>query len=121
MPVAEQRTSERFNYEAPVVIENSQTGEYHDGSMYNYSRGGMYVELDHFLTPGSTIRIVVEKAKNSPFPDCCLARIVWCREIHGAVVLYNYGAGVEYDPTADRADCRKMFKIIEGGANGNKL
>jgi len=121
MPGAEQRASERFNYEAPVVIENSQTGEYYDGSMYNYSRGGMYVELDHFLTPGSAIRIVVERAENSPFQNHCRARIVWCREIHGAVVLYDYGVGVQFDPAADPADCRKMFKIIEGGANGNNL
>ena len=121
MPFDEHRASERFNYEAPVSIEDCRTGRYYDGSIYNYSLGGMYVELDSFLQPGSEIRIVVEKAKNSPLPECCLAKIIWCREITGAVVLYTYGAGVQYDPTAKTVDCRKNFKVIEGGASKNKL
>jgi hypothetical protein len=120
MPFEEKRASERFNHEAPVIIENCRTGEYYDGSIYNYSRGGMYVELDYFLKTGSKIRIVVEKATNAPYPESCQARIIWCREIPGAVVLYNYGVGVQYDPTVEPVNCRKMFKIIEGGANKNK-
>jgi hypothetical protein len=40
MPINDHRATERFNCEAPVVIEDFQTGEQHDGSMYNYSRGG---------------------------------------------------------------------------------
>jgi len=47
MPINDQRATERFNCEAPVVLEDFQTGERHDGSMYNYSRGGMYIELDY--------------------------------------------------------------------------
>jgi hypothetical protein len=121
MPFDEHRASERFNYEAPVSIEDCRTGRYYDGSMYNSSLGGMYVELDTFLQPGSEIRIVVEKAKNSSHPECCLAKIKWCREITGAVVLYTYGAGVQYDSTAKPVDCRKNFKVIEGGASKNKL
>ena len=121
MPSEEKRASKRLNFEAPVIIENCQTGEYHDGSMYNYSQGGMYVELDRFLKPGSDIRIVVEKAKNSSHSECRLAKIIWCREIAGAVVLYNYGAGVQYDSTAKTADCRNNFKVIEGGASRNRL
>lgn len=121
MQFEEQRAGKRMNYEAPVIIENCQTGEYYDGSMYNYSHGGMYIELDSFLRPGSDIRIVVEKAKDSSHNECRPAKIIWCREIAGAVVLYNYGAGVQYDSTAKPADCRKIFKVIEGGASENKL
>ncbi len=121
MPFDEQRTRVRFNYETPVSIEDCRTGRYYDGSIYNYSLGGMYVELDNFLQPGSEIRIVVEKPKNSSLPECCQAKIIWCREITGAVVLYNYGAGVQYDPAANPVGCRKNFKVIEGGASENKL
>jgi Tfp pilus assembly protein PilZ len=121
MQFEEQRASARFNFEAPVIIENCQTGEFYDGSVYNHSHGGMYVELDNFLRPGSNIRILVERAKNTSLKECCEAKIIWCREITGAVVLYNYGAGVQYDPTAEPLDCRKIFKVIEGGASANKL
>jgi hypothetical protein len=117
----EKRASKRLNCEAPVIIENCQTGEYYDGSMYNYSQEGMYVELDSFLKPGCDICIVVEKGKNSSHSECRRARIIWCREIVGAVVLYNYGAGVQYDSTAKTADCRNIFKVIEGGASRNRL
>jgi hypothetical protein len=119
MQFEEHRASKRFNYEAPVMIENCQTGEQYDGSMYNYSRGGMYVELDYLLRPGSDVRISVEKAEMFSQKECCRAKIIWCREITGAVVLYNYGAGVQYDPTVEPEDLRKLFKVIEGGADEN--
>ena len=121
MQFKEHRASERFNYEAPVIIENCRTGQYYDGSMYNYSRGGMYAELDDFLKPGTHIRIVVEKSKNTSQEEYCPAKIIWCREITGAVVLYNYGVGIQYDPTAKAVDCRKIFKVIEGGASTSNL
>lgn len=121
MQFKEHRSSERFNHEAPVVIENCQTGQFYDGSMYNYSRGGMYVELDKFLKPGTIIRIVVEKVENTSQEEFCQAKIIWCREITGAVVLYNYGAGIQYNSTAIPVDCRTIFKVIEGGASENKI
>ena len=101
MSINDQRATERFNSEAPVVIENCQTGELHDGSMYNYSRGGMYVELDYPLKPGSEVRILIENTENATRSERCLAKTVWCKEIPGAVVLYDYGIGVRYDLDAN--------------------
>ncbi len=121
MQFTENRTRERINCEVPVIIENCQTGEYYDGSMYNYSRGGMYVELDFPFEPGSEIRIVVEKHKDSSRPNSCQAKIVWCEEIPGTVVLYNYGIGVQYYPTIKLANCIKNFRVIDGGATKKNL
>ena len=73
MPINDQRASERFNCEAPVVIEDFQTGQRHDGSMYNYSRGGMYIELDSPLTPGSKVRILIENVLVGVLSESCLA------------------------------------------------
>ena len=119
MRFAERRAGGRINCDAPVIIENCQTGAYYDGSMYNYSRGGMYVEMDFPLKPGSVIRIAVEKAKDSSRPNSCQAKTVWYKEIPGAVVLYNYGIGIQYDSTVQLAECIKNFRIIEGGATKN--
>jgi Tfp pilus assembly protein PilZ len=119
MSINNQRATERFNSEAPVVIENCQTGELHDGSMYNYSRGGMYVELDYPLKPGSEVRILIENTKNATRSERCLAKTVWCKEIPGAVVLYDYGIGVRYDLDANCSNYMNKFHVIDGGASKN--
>ena len=117
MSFVEHRASERTYCDTPVIIEICQTGEYYDGSMYNYSRGGMYVEADYSFEPESVVRITIEKDKNSNRPESRLGKIIWCKEIPGAVVLYNYGIGVQYDSTILLSECKKKaFRIIEGGA-----
>ena len=120
MPKNDQRTSERFNCEAPVVIEDYQTGKKYDGSMYNYSRGGMYVELDYPLKPGSQVRILMEEKTANDHPESCLAQTVWCREIPGAVVLYDYGIGVRYDLDVNNPNFTSRFHVIDGGATQKK-
>ena len=116
----EQRAAERYNFEAPVIIENCQTGERYDGSVYNYSRGGIYVELDHLLAPGSEVRILFENAKNISGFEICQAKTVWCREIPGAVVLYDYGVGVRYDLDVNCSSYLKKFHVIDGGVRDLK-
>ena len=119
MPINDQRASERFNCEAPVLIEDFQTGERHDGSMYNYSRGGMYIELDYPLKPGSKVRILIENGKNVVRSESCIAKTIWCKEIPGAVVLYDFGIGVRYDLDVNGSNCINKFHVINGGANKN--
>ena len=120
MPINDQRTSERFNCEAPVVIEDCQTGKQYDGSMYNYSRGGMYVELDYPLKPGLQVRILMEKKRKAERPGSCLAQTIWCKEIPGAVVLYDYGIGVRYDLDINSPNYASRFHVIDGGAHNSK-
>ena len=115
MSIKDHRTTERFNCEAPVVIEDCRTGRKFDGSMYNYSRGGMYVELDHPLNPGSEVRILIESPNNSSQPESCQAKIVWCNEIPGAVVLYDYGIGVRYDLDVNDLNRLTKLQVIDGG------
>ena len=119
MPINDQRASERFNCEAPVLIEDFQTGERHDGSMYNYSRGGMYIELDYPLKPGSKVRILIENGKNVVRSESCIAKTVWCKEIPGAVVLYDFGIGVRYDLDVNGSNYINKFHVINGGVNKN--
>ena len=115
MSFIEHRASERIYCDTPVVIENCQTGEHFDGSLYNHSRDGMYVEVDYFIEPDSVVRIVIERDNASNRPESRLGKIVWCKEIPGAVVLYNYGIGIRYDSTIPLSECKKSLRIIEGG------
>jgi hypothetical protein len=87
--------------------------------MYNYGRGGMYVELDHPLNPGSEIRILIENSKKGTRPESCRAKIIWCKEIPGAVVLYDYGIGVRYDLEVNDSNRLNKFQVIDGGGHQN--
>ena len=112
----EQRAAKRSDCGAPVVIENCATGVLYDGSMYNYSREGMYIELDYPLRPGSKIRISGEKAKHFSRAESCQAKVIWCEEIQGAVVLYSYGLGILIDRKVKFSNILRKFEVIDGGA-----
>ena len=111
------RASKRLAYEAPVTVENCDNGEYFYGRMYNYSLGGMYFETDYPLPSGAEIRVAIRKSKNGPGFDHFRAKVKWCEEIPEAVVLYNYGVGVQYLPSFTQSKCGGKLKVIQGGAN----
>jgi len=111
-----QRESDRINCDARVIIEDFKSGDLYEGSMFNYSRGGMYVELDFPIQPGSKLRISAEREKSSFRPESCLANVIWCNEVPGAVVMYNYGVGVQCDLPFKPLKLIDSFKVIEGGA-----
>lgn len=113
---ADQRASKRLTYEAPVTVENCDTGEFFYGRMYNYSLGGMYFETDYPLPTDAEIRIAIRKSKNGPGFDHFRAKVKWCEEIPEAVVLYNYGVGVQYLSSLTQSKGDGKLKVIEGGA-----
>jgi hypothetical protein len=116
MSAEDKRASKRLTYEAPVTVENCDTGEYFYGRMYNYSLGGMYFETDYPLRPGAEIRVAIRKSANGPGFDHFRANVKWCQEITDAVVLYNYGVGVQYDLAGTQTKRKGKLKVIHGGA-----
>ena len=118
--INDQRADERFNCGSPVVVENCETGDLYDGSMYNYSREGMYIELDSPFKPNTKIRISGENVKTSSRMKSCHAKVRWCEKIKGAVVLYSYGIGILVDKKDKFSKITRNFKVIEGGAKEKK-
>ena len=112
----DRRASKRLTYEAPVTIENCDTGEYFYGRMYNYSLGGMYFETDYPLAQGAEIRVAIRKSKNGPGFDHFRASVKWCTEISEAVVLYNYSVGVQYLSSFKNSKSEGKLKVIQGGS-----
>lgn len=114
------RISKRFNHEAPVVIEKFGCRRYANGRMFNYSRGGIYFESDVAFQPGTRIRIDIDKSQNGLAANRYYAVVKWCKEISAAVVLYDYGIGVEFDPAKNRTAGTGRLKVIDGRADRKK-
>jgi hypothetical protein len=111
----EKRDCARFCYELPVIIEECATGIYSNARMYNYSLQGMYFESDLSLLSGARVNVWLSNLDGSSSPDINYAEVRWCEEISGAVVLYNYGAGIRYHQHVTFRDLPRHFQVIQGG------
>lgn len=120
MRMNDQRANKRFNHETPLVIENCDSGTNSYGRMYNYSKGGIYFESDTPFQTGTRVRFAIEKSNVDLDADQYIAEVKWCAEISAAVVLYDYGIGVEFDPKINQRSGNEMLKVIKGGAKQNK-
>ena len=116
----DQRASKRLSHEAPLVIENCDSGTYSYGRMYNYSPKGFYFESDTPYQTGTCIRIDIEKSKIGLEAGQYFAVVKWCAEISAAVVLYDYGIGAEFDPKIDAKRSNGKLKVINGGVERKK-
>jgi hypothetical protein len=92
----EQRESQRFQFASPVMFENYLTGNYNDGRMINYSRGGMCFETDVAPDVGAELFIGIENSPYSSHHDVFRARVIWIKEQSLKDSYYAYGVGVKY-------------------------
>ncbi len=116
----DQRASKRIVYETAIIIEKCDSGTYTHGRMYNYSSGGIYFESDVAFEPGCQVQIDIENPHDGLHSGDLLGKVKWCEEISAAVVLYDYGIGVEFDRSLDRSVYNEKLKVIRGGADPKK-
>ena len=117
MLMNDRRASKRFNHETPVVIETCDSGTYFYGRMYNYSQGGIYFESDTPFQTGTRVRFDIPESRIDLDANQYIADVKWCAEISAAVVLYDYGIGVEFDPKMNPSTGNEKLKVIKGGVN----
>jgi PilZ domain len=120
MSADDQRASQRFAHQAAVIIENCDSATYTYGRMYNYSAGGLYFESDIAFRPGTKVRVSLEKADSPLGSAHFIASVKWCEEITAAVVLYDYGIGIEFDRLMNLSAGNGKFTVIEGGGGHAK-
>jgi PilZ domain len=90
------RTSQRFQSEAPVTLEDFRTGFYYNGMLYNYSTDGGYFESKYAPRPGRKIHIKVNDLPNESTPHVHLAEIRWRKPLPENPSSYTYGVGIKY-------------------------
>lgn len=94
---SEFRRSERFYFETPVLVKDNRTGYRYDGTMFNYSKTGMYLETDYAPRPSRKIKIDIKNLPNSSSPRSYLAEVRWRRPSPDKGSSYSFGMGVKYD------------------------
>ncbi|MCK5205124.1 MAG: PilZ domain-containing protein [Desulfobacterales bacterium] len=90
----EKRDNTRFDYQAPIVLEDAKFGILQGARMFNYSDFGLYFETDHFLAPGTDIYIGIPDSPYTPDPDVYEryhAEIKWRKPLKESSFYYGYG------------------------------
>ena len=115
-PKFEQRGCLRFENEIPIVFNNSRGKKYNKARIYNRSCSGIYFESDIPIRPGTEIDIESNDSTRVSVLDLYRVKVVWCEEIHDAVVFYRFGMGARYCSTVDYSiSVRPELRVIQGG------
>jgi hypothetical protein len=93
---SELRRGERFYFETPVLLEDNRTGYRYEGTMFNYSKSGMYLETDYAPRPSRKIRIKINNLPDTSAPKKYLAEVRWRQPLSKKASTYSYGIGVKY-------------------------
>jgi hypothetical protein len=98
--IADKRANVRHACEAIIRWSYFNKEKYFIGKIFNFSRGGVYIETAYEIKPGSTIYIQLDKiiSCNFNFLDPERPRLVSLGEVvwHANMDLSCYGAGVKY-------------------------
>ena len=94
--ISELRNGERFYSETPVSVEDNRTGYRYDGTMFNYSKSGMYLETDYAPRPSRNIQIKVDNSSDFLSPRKYAAEVRWRQPLTKKASAYSYGIGVKY-------------------------
>jgi len=90
----EKRDNTRFDYQAPIVLEDAKFGVLQGARMFNYSDFGLYFETDHFLAPGTDIYVGIPNSPYAPDPDIYERYhtvIRWRKPLKKSSFYYGYG------------------------------
>jgi hypothetical protein len=94
--ISELRNGERLYFETPVLVEDTRTGYCYDGTMFNHSKGGMYLETDYAPRPSRQIQIKVNDLSDSSSPRNYNAEVRWRQPLMKKASTYAFGIGVKY-------------------------
>lgn len=91
----ERRENERISCEIPILHNTSPPDFFYRGTMYNFSKEGLYFESNEDLLQGDKISISMKKPpphfikKTHQYFD---VKIIWCQELQGSSYQVGYGA-----------------------------
>ena len=93
----ERRKHERISCETPILHNTSPADFYYKGTMYNFSKGGLYFESNEDLLQGDEIAISIKKPPRQFIKKAHQnfdVKIMWCLEIQGSSNQVGYRAKI---------------------------
>ena len=96
MPIGkERREYERFPCNAQILHSTNPTDFFYSGTMYNFSKRGLYFESNEDLLEGHEISISIinpnQKVPKNPH-QYFNVKILWCKELKSSPYQVGYGA-----------------------------
>ncbi len=91
----ERRKSERIKYKSALLHNTSPPDFFYSGTMYNFSKRGLYFESNEDLLQGDEISISIKEPpaqfleKTDQYFD---VKIMWCQDLQGSSYQVGYGA-----------------------------
>lgn len=93
----ERRKNERVPCETPILHNTVPADFFYKGTMYNFSKGGLYFESKEDLLPGHEITISIKEPPQQFIKESHQyfdVKIMWCLEIQGSSHQLGYGAKI---------------------------
>ena len=95
-----ERSYERLNCATPVLFENFEAHGTLPGTMYNYSKGGMYLVSEYLPQQGSGAQIhMVNYSPEEAGPETLkkyFVQVRWVNKVSETADSNLYGIGVKY-------------------------
>ena len=113
----DRRSMERIAWESWVTVKDADTGQTHNGILYNFNSEGIYFECDARFKSGSALSVSIENLPDGSRPEIIDAEVKWAEEIIAPVVMFHYGVGASYAHLVDGAGPKKGLTVIHGGSD----
>lgn len=91
----ERRQNERIKCETPILHHTTPPDFFYRGTMYNFSKSGLYFESNEDLSRGDQISISIKNppqqftSKSQQYFD---VKIIWCDVLQSSSYQIGYGA-----------------------------
>jgi len=96
MPIGkESREYERFPCKTPILHSTNPTDFFYSGTMYNFSKRGLYFECDEDILEGHEISISIIRPQQQLIKkphQYFGVKIIWCKNLSGSSYKVGYGA-----------------------------
>lgn len=91
------RSCPRDNFQAPILISESMDGSFLNATMFNQSRGGMYLVTPQPLDYESGLYVNMLQSVENDIYRGFFGRVKWCRELKRSDDLEDhFGVGIHF-------------------------
>jgi hypothetical protein len=114
--IQDKRSDPRHEQLTGVNVEDAFTGSRFPAITRNTGKGGLRIDLDQPVWPGSLFWIFAENGiADNPIPSR-LVQVRWCRCLRTASQPMRYTAGVQFEPIIQHIRGGVRLRVIAGGA-----